>query len=72
VLHRLSGKKNDVSYSNFESNFNPSYEQLQQALKEMNGEALNAFEKLIAQKKTNLKLESELSQLKNDFECLQG
>lgn len=31
-----------------------------QALQEMHGEALNAFEKLITQKKTILKLESEL------------
>jgi predicted nuclease with TOPRIM domain len=71
VLHGSSEKKKTgVSYSNSESKFNPSYEQLQQALQEMHVEALNAFQKLITQKKTILKLESELSQLKNDFECL--
>lgn len=36
----------------------------------MHGEALNAFEKIIAQKKNILKLEKELSHLKIDFECL--
>jgi hypothetical protein len=36
----------------------------------MHGEALNAFERLIAQKKTILKLEKEFSQIKNDFKCL--
>jgi len=36
----------------------------------MHVESLNAFEKLIAQKKTILKLESEISKLKEAFESL--
>jgi hypothetical protein len=36
----------------------------------MHGEAIKAFEKLIALNKIILKLEVGLSQLKNDFECL--
>jgi len=35
----------------------------------MHGEPLNAFGKLMAKKKTILKLGKELSQLINDFEC---
>ena len=36
----------------------------------MHVESLNAFEKLIAQKKTILKLEAEISKLKEAFESL--
>jgi len=36
----------------------------------MHAESLNAFEKLIAQKKTILKLESEVSKLNEEFESL--
>ena len=36
----------------------------------MHAESLNAFDKLIAQKKTILKLESEISKLKDAFESL--
>jgi translation initiation factor 2 alpha subunit (eIF-2alpha) len=68
--HVKKKKKNKVTYSDSNSEFKPSYEELQQAIKEMHGEALNAFERLIAQKKTILKLEKEFSQIKNDFKCL--
>jgi len=36
----------------------------------MHAESLNVFEKLIAQKKTILKLESEIEKLKEAFESL--
>jgi len=38
----------------------------------MHAESLNAFEKLIAQKKIILKLESEISKLKEVYESLKG
>jgi translation initiation factor 2 alpha subunit (eIF-2alpha) len=52
-------KRNEVIYSNSESN--PSYEELQQALVDMYGDSMKAFEKLISQKKDILKLDAELS-----------
>jgi len=61
-------KQNEVIYSDSESN--PSFEELQQDLVDMYGDAMKDFEKLIFQKKDILKLEVELSQLKNDSECL--
>lgn len=62
--------KNEVIYSDSVSEFKPTYEDLQYSIDEMHVESLNAFEKLIAKKKNILKLESEISKLKEAFECL--
>ena len=68
----MGHKHHEVICSDSKSESNPSYEELQQALVDMHGDAMKAFEKLIAQKKIILKLEPELSQLKNDFKCLKN
>jgi len=47
-----------------------TYKDLQDYIEEMHAESLNAFEKLIAQKKTILKLKSEIYKLKEAFESL--
>lgn len=60
----------EVIHSDFEFESNPCYEELRQALVDMHGDAIKAFEKLISLKKIIPKLKVELSQHKNDFECL--
>jgi len=66
--------KKEVIFSNSDSDsyfdFKPTYKDLQDSIEEMHAENLNAFEKLIAQKKTILKLESEISRLVEAFESL--
>ena len=68
--------KNEVIFSDSDSDsdsysdFKPTYKDLQDSIEEMHAESLNAFEKLIAQKKTILKLESKISKLKEAFESL--
>jgi len=66
--------KNKVIFSDSDSDsysdFNPTYKDLQDSIEEMHAEALHAFVKLIAQNKTILKLESEISKLKEAFESL--
>jgi len=52
------------------SDFKPTYKGLQDSIEEMHVESLNVFEKLISQKKSILKLESEISKLKEAFERL--
>jgi hypothetical protein len=66
--------KNEVIFSDSDfdsySDFKPTYKDLQDSIEEMHAESLNAFEKLIGQKKSILKLESEISKLKEAFESL--
>jgi len=61
-MGHMKKAKNEAifSVSDFDSyfNFKPTYKDLQDSIEEMHVESLNAFEKLIAQKKTILKLES--------------
>ena len=49
------------------SDSNPSYDELQNALIEMHGDAMNAFKKIDSQKRTVLKLEAEILKIKKDF-----
>ena len=63
----MGHKHHEVIRSDSESESNPSYEELQQAIVDMHDDAIKAFEKSIAQKKVILKLEAELSQLKHVF-----
>ena len=73
-MGQMKNAKNEVilldSDSDSYSDFKPTYKDLQHFIEEMHAESLNAFEKLIAQKKTILKLESEISKLKEAFESL--
>jgi len=73
-MGQMKKTKNEVIFSDSDfdsySNFKPTYDDLQDSIEEMHAESLNAFEKLIAQKKTILKLESEISKLKEAFESL--
>jgi len=62
--------RNEVTYSDSESN--PSYEELQMALIDMHSDEMKTFKKLSSQKKIIFKLDEELSQLKNYFECLKN
>jgi len=66
--------KNEVIFSDSDSgsysDFKPTYKDLQDSIEEMHAESLNAFEKLIAQKKTILKLEFGISKLLEAFESL--
>jgi len=66
--------KNEVIFSDSDSDsysdFKPTYKDLQDSIEEMHAESLNAFDKLIAQKKTILKLEAKISKLKEAFESL--
>ena len=73
-MGQMKKAKNEVIFSDSDpdsySEFKPTYKDLQDSIDEMHVESLNAFEKLIAQKKTILKLESEISKLKETFESL--
>jgi len=73
-MGQMKKAKNEVIFSDSDSDsysdFKPAYKDLQDSIKEMHAESLNSFEKLIAQKKTILKLESEISKLKEAFESL--
>jgi predicted nuclease with TOPRIM domain len=73
-MGQMKKAKNEVIFfdsdSDSYSNFKPTYKDLQDSIEEMHVESLNAFEKLMAQKKTILKLESEISKLKEAFESL--
>jgi len=66
--------KNEVNSSDSDSDsysdFKPTYKDLQDSIEEIHVESLNAFKKIIAQKKTILKLESEIVKLKEAFESL--
>ncbi|AES75720.1 hypothetical protein MTR_6g055580 [Medicago truncatula] len=71
-MGQMKKAKNKVIFNDFDSysNFKPNYKDLQDSIKEMHAESLNAFEKLMAQKKTILKLETKISKLKEAFESL--
>jgi len=73
-MGQMKKAKNEVIFSDSDSDsysdFKPTYKDLQDSIYEMHVEYLNAFEKLIAQKKTILKLESEISKLKEALESL--
>jgi len=67
-MGHMKKAKNEVTFS--DSDFKPTFKDLQDSIEVMHAESLNAFEKLIAQKKTIIKLESEISKLKEAFESL--
>jgi len=73
-MGQLKKAKNEVIFSDSDSDsysdFKPTYKDLQDSIEEIHAESLNAFEKLIAQKKTILKLEYKISKLKIAFESL--
>jgi len=73
-MGHMKKAKNEVIFSDSDSDsysdFKPTYKYLQDSIKEMHAKSLNVFDKLIAQKKTILKLESEISKLKEAFESL--
>jgi len=73
-MGQIKKAKNEVIFSDSDSDsysdFKSTYKDLQDSIEEMHVESLNAFEKLIAQKKTILKLESEISKVKEAFESL--
>jgi len=68
-MGQMKKAKNEVIFSDSDSDsysdFKPTYKDLQDSIEEMHAESLNAFEKLIAQKKTILKLEYEISKKKH-------
>jgi len=66
----MGHKHHEAIHFDSESESNPFYEELEQALVDMHDDAMKAFEKLIAKKKIILKLEVERSQHKKYFECL--
>jgi len=59
-MGHMKKAKNEVIFSDSFSDFKPTYKDVQDSIEEMHVESLNAFEKLITQKKTILKLESEI------------
>jgi len=71
-MGQMKKSKNEVIFSDSDSDsyseFKPTYKELQNSIEEMHVESLNSFEKLMAQKKTILKLEAEISKLKEAFE----
>jgi len=73
-MGQMKKAKNEVIFSDFDSDsysdFKPTYKDFQDSIEEMHVESLNPFEKLISQKKTISKLESEISKLKEAFESL--
>jgi len=73
-MGQIKKAKNEVIFSDSDSDsysdFKPTYKDLQDFIEEMHAESLNAFDKLISQKKTILKLEAEISKLKEAFESL--
>ena len=70
-MGQMKKAKNEVIFSDSDSdsysNCKPTYKDLQDSIKEMHVDSLNAFDKIMAQKKTILKLESEISKLKEAF-----
>jgi len=77
-MGHMKKAKNEVIFSDSDSDsdfdsyseFKPTNKDSKYSIEEMHVEYLNAFEKLIAQNKTILKLESETSKLKEAFESL--
>jgi len=66
--HKPTRPKNKLlEVSGSDSDSNPSYDELKNALIEMHGDAMNAFKKIGSQKRTVLKLEAEILKIKKDF-----
>jgi len=63
-------KRKPFEVSDLDSDFNPYYNELQNFLIEMHGDAMNAFKKTSSQKRTILKLEVGNLKTKEDFEFL--
>jgi hypothetical protein len=63
-------KQNEVSDSDYD--FNPSYNELQNVLIEIYGDAMNTSKKIGTQKIVILKLEAEILKVKKDFESLKN
>lgn len=66
----MGQKHHEVIHSDSDSDYNPSYSELQNYLEEMHGDAVKAFKKISAQNKVIFKLEAELLKLWNSFESL--
>jgi len=64
----MGQRKKSIEVSNPRSKINPSYDELQNVLVEMHGDAMNAFKTIGTQKTTVLKLEAEIAKIKKDFE----
>jgi peptidoglycan hydrolase CwlO-like protein len=60
--------KKSIEVSDRKSKLNPSYDELQNVLVEMHGDAMNAFKTIGTQKRTILKLEAEIILMRKDFE----
>jgi len=65
IMGQMKKANNEVIFSDSDSDsysdFKPTYKDLQDSIEEMHIESLNAFEKLISQKKIILKPESKIS-----------
>ena len=64
----MGQRKKSIKVSDRKSKFNPSYDELQNILVEMHGDAMNAFKTIGTQKRTILKLEAEIAKIRKDFE----
>jgi hypothetical protein len=71
-LMRHKKKHNELTYSDSDSYFNPSYNELQNFLIEMHGDALNVFNKIGTKKRVILTLQAKILKVKNDFETLKS
>jgi len=63
-------KKKPHEVNDSDSDFNPSYNELQNVLVEMHGDAMKAFKTIDTQKRTILKLKADITKIKKDFENL--
>jgi len=64
----MGQRKNSIKVSDLHSDFNPSYDELQNVLEEMHEYAMKDFKTIGTQKRTILKLEAEIVKIKKDFE----
>jgi len=64
----MGQRKKSIEVSDRKSKHNPSYDELQNVLVEVHGDAMNAFKTIGTQKRTILKLEAEIIQMRKDFE----
>ena len=67
----MGQRKKSIEVSDRNSKFNPSYDELQNVLVEMHGDAMNAFKTIGAQKRIILKLEAEIEKIRKYFENLE-
>ena len=68
----MGQRKKSVEVSDQNYKFNPLYDELQNVLVEMYGDAMNAFKTIGTQKRTILKLEAKIEKMRKDFENLKN